>query len=84
MGQKSRIAQDVAVALVVSFYLLVYIIMLQFEESLGFAMLMMACSPFMLAGLVLSSLRQGEYDGRELDGDEYGYHDRKNEELGIF
>lgn len=83
MKQKPGIAQDVAVVLVVGFYMLVYIVMLLFEESLGFAMLMMACSPFMLAGLVLAVLRGEEYRDK-LDQDEFGYPDKRRKGLKVF
>ncbi|MBN9298102.1 MAG: hypothetical protein J0I41_13900 [Filimonas sp.] len=66
----------VAVSLT-SLYLLIYIVLLQFDGALGIAMLMFFLSPFFIVWMVLAILKNGHFAGKELqDGEEYGYSDR--------
>lgn len=68
-----------------SLYLLAYIIVLHTSGSLPFMLLMLAFSPVLMVWMVYLILKYGVYSSRELeDGEEWGYEDRKKEDLGIF
>ena len=67
-----------------SLYLLLYCISLQDEHLLGLAWLLMAGFPFVLVWVVFSILKDKQYSGGSLDGEEFGYQDRKKEELKRF
>lgn len=63
-------------------YLVVYCILLQVEPAV--ATLLFLFSPLVVIWMVYAVLKYAQYKGRELGDDEYGYQDRKNEDLGIF
>lgn len=63
-------------------YLIAYCILIRVEP--GIAMILFLFSPLVLCWMVYAVLKYAQYKGRELGDEEYGYQDRKNEELGIF
>jgi hypothetical protein len=65
-------------------YLLVYSILLQFEASVNYAIAMLLFSPLIICWMVYSVLKHGEYNGRELGNDEFGYQDKPKSEKDIF
>jgi len=68
-----------------SIYLLVYLILLNLTVPLELVLLMLTFSPVLILWMVYMVLKYGHYTGRELEDDEeWGYEDRKKEDLGIF
>jgi hypothetical protein len=67
-----------------SIYLLIYFIFCQLNGTAGIAIMMFFLSPFVIIWMVFSVLKYGKYNGKELDAEEFGYQDRKKEELGVF
>lgn len=65
-------------------YLFIYFILIQFEATLRYGFLMLSLSPVLVSWMVYTILKYGEYKGKELGEDEYGYADKNKEELGIF
>lgn len=63
-------------------YLVAYCIMLQVQPAIG--RFMFIFSPLVVIWMVYAVLKYAEYKGRELGEDEFGYQDKKKEELGIF
>jgi hypothetical protein len=68
----------------VSIYLLTYIVLLSFESTLPYAVGMLLFSPLMILWMVYTVLKHGKYGGKELGNDEFGYHDKRKDELGVF
>ena len=64
-------------------YMFIYLGFLQFG-LIENAMFMLAFSPIIIIGMVLVVLRSGKYTGRTLGEDEFGYQDKKKEDLGVF
>lgn len=68
-----------------SLYLLVYLILLHVAVPLQLLLLMLTISPVLILWMVYTVLKHGVYTGRELEDDEeWGYEDRKKENLGVF
>jgi hypothetical protein len=66
-------------------YLLVYLILLFNEATLGWALLLLSASPFVLFWLVYTVIRYGKFPGKEFtEEQEWGYQDRNSREMGIF
>lgn len=63
-------------------YLVAYCIMVQVQPAI--ATVMFIFSPLVVIWMVYAVLKYAEYKGRELGTDEFGYQDRKTEELGTF
>ena len=72
------IRNDLFAVYFVSFYLLVYVILLHIASAVGFAFMMFALSPFFVLWMVYTVLRHGKYTGPELGNKEFGYQDREN------
>jgi len=68
----------------VTFYLIVYCVLLQFEQTRDYAVWMFLFSPFLLGGMIYVLLKYGRYNGSELGDNEFGYQDKRSEELGVF
>lgn len=68
----------------VTFYLLVYIILLQFETTVSYAIIMLLFSPLLICWMVYSVLKDDKYNGTELGDDEFGYQDKTKADLGVF
>ena len=80
MNKKEKIP-----VIIVSIYLLV----ISIYSGLGIASplggYLLAIGPVLLIWVVYNVIRHGKYEGRELDPDEeWGYADKKKEELGVF
>lgn len=75
-------SNDIFAVCVTTAYLLLYIILLQFEQTQKYATYMLLFSPVLVVWLVYTVLKYGTYDGPELGDDEFGYQDKTNEELG--
>ena len=70
-------AKDVFSALLTSIYLLVFSLLLVFQDSQRYAFILFAFSPLLVGWMVYSVLRSDKYDGQELGDREYGYHDKR-------
>lgn len=65
-------------AIVIStLYLLTYSLMAQAEIDYRIIYSMFACSPVIVIWLAYCILKFGEYNGRELGNDEWGYQDHQ-------
>ena len=65
-------------AILLTFYLLAYVVMLQLNILPNVTMIMFFLSPFLIITLAYSILRYGTYGGPELKDDEqWGYQDRQ-------
>lgn len=76
--------KDIKAILLVSLYLVCYCAFLQFEVTRKIAYIMLGCAPVLLVWMVYTVLKKGKYEGPELGNNEFGYADKKNEELGRF
>ena len=74
---------DIFSAGMVSFYLFIYCILLQFETTFSYAMGMLLFSPCILAWMIYTILKHGKYTGEELGDQEYGYQDKMTGKPGI-
>ena len=57
----------------VSTYLFVYCVLIQFESTEIYAVLMWMLAPFLIVWMVYTVIRYGKYEGPELGEKEYGY-----------
>lgn len=64
-------------------YLVLYILLLQFERTQEYAVYMLLFSPVLVVWLVYTILKYGIYEGQELGDDEFGYQDKSKDDLGI-
>jgi len=76
--------KDIVSVIVVTVYLAVYCVLLQFEVTMRFAVWMQALSPIAIIWMVVQVLTQGTYNGRELGEEEFGYQDKEKDDLGVF
>ena len=67
-----------------SVYLVVYCICLSTESLYPFAWILFSFYPFLLLWIIHSILKPGNYQVRELDGEEFGYCDKPKDQLGMF
>ena len=68
-----------------SVYLLVFVGLLHQEVSLRLIMLLFSLGPFLLVWMIWTVLKDGRYSGGHLGPDrDWGYQDRRNEDLGTF
>jgi len=70
--------------LVGSFYLVMYGFCLSMESLYFLAWLLFSLYPFLLLWMIDSILKPGDYEVRELEGEEFGYGDRQRDQLSIF
>jgi len=84
MKQKINLGIDILSVLIVTAYLILYCIMLQFQDTRSYAILMLAFSPLLIIGMAYVVLKYGKYDGPELGEEEFGYQDKNKDDLGIF
>ena len=61
---------------VVTVYLLIYVVLLQFNHTQNFAFFMLLFSPLLICWMVYTILKHGKYHGKELGNDEFGYQDK--------
>lgn len=70
---------------VVSVYLLIYVVLFQTGMPFKVLLLMYLFSPFLVMWMVITVLRDDRHDDGELaEGHEWGYRDKKREDLGTF
>lgn len=61
----------------VTTYLVVYTILFHLDVSMPVLLLMFAISPFLVLWMVITILKYGVYNGRELgENEEWGYQDK--------
>lgn len=70
-------------AIAATVYLLLYIVCLHFESTFFYSIILLALSPFVIIGSAVYILKHGKHNGEELGDREYGYCNKKNEDLGI-
>lgn len=68
----------------VTFYVIVYVTILQFESTQYYGFIMLLFAPFLLCWMVYTILKFGKYTGTELGKEEFGYQDKSKKELGVF
>ena len=78
------INKDIVAIYFVTIYLIVYIILMHFETTVEYAIVMSLFSPLLICWMVYSVLRHGKYNGPELGDDEFGYQDKTKDDLGVF
>jgi hypothetical protein len=66
-----------------SIYLLFYCICIGVESLHHYLWYLFALYPIMLVWVIYTIIRNGKYDGTELNEEEWGYQDWKKDELGI-
>ena len=81
--RKTKIQKDVICAISVTIYLLLYITLMHYESTFVYSILLLALSPFAIIGSAIYILKHGKHNGEELGEREYGYCNKKNEDLGI-
>jgi hypothetical protein len=65
------------VTLLATIYLLVYVVLLQFNLASDLTWTLFLLSPILLVSLAYSIIRYGSYSGKELnENQEWGYQDR--------
>ena len=74
-------ARDVAAAVFATIYLVIYILLMQFNREE--ALILYLLSPLVIALMAYVILKDGYYRGRLLDDNEFGYADKNNEDLWI-
>jgi hypothetical protein len=67
-----------------SVHLVAYCICLSSESLYPIAWYLFLIYPFLLAWVIFTILRPGEYSVDELNGEEFGYGDRQKNQLGVF
>lgn len=68
----------------VSFILVVYCVLLMTGWLPTLVGILFFLSPFLVTGMVYGVLRFDTYQGKELNEDEWGYADKKKDELNMF
>ncbi|MGE5108262.1 MAG: hypothetical protein ACM3H8_12000 [Sphingobacteriales bacterium] len=64
---------------------ILYNILPQFSVNSNIAAFIFIASPFLMLWMVLTILKHGKYDGKELDDkEEWGYQDKSRDQLGMF
>jgi hypothetical protein len=83
---KKHFWQDHKLAtLLVTTYLVIYTLLHQAGASLQVLGAMFLLSPFLVAWMAYTILKHAQYHGRELqDHEEWGYGDKRKDELGNF
>jgi hypothetical protein len=76
--------KDIFAVILVTVYLFIYITLLQFESTQQYGLFMLPLSPFLIGWMVYTVLKHGKFDGPELGNDEFGYQDKRKEDLGVF
>ncbi|MBI1780276.1 MAG: hypothetical protein HYR66_02760 [Sphingobacteriales bacterium] len=71
--------------LITTIAVVLYNILPQLTDSFTLAGIIFIASPFLMIWMVYTILRFGKYNGKELDDkEEWGYQDKKRDELGMF
>ena len=70
---------------IVTGFLIVYVMVMMTPAAESVGRSMFIASPFLVIWMVISVLRSKRFTGKDLeDGEEWGYADKKKEELGMF
>ena len=76
--------KPIFVVVVVSIILLVYCVLIYLNLSLPVAYFIFSISPLLLVWVAYTIIRFGVYKGKEFNSDEeWGYQDKKKEDLDI-
>ncbi len=75
---------DVFAAAVTTIYLVIYVALIQFENTQPYAIGMFIFSPLLVCWMVITIIKFGKYKGPSLGDDEFGYQDVDKENIGIF
>lgn len=71
--------------LITTIAVVLYNILPRFTDSFILPGIILITSPFLMGWMVYTILRFGKYNGKELnDKEEWGYQDKRNDELGMF
>jgi hypothetical protein len=70
--------KDIRAIILLSFYLLCYAVLLNFEVTYKIAFIMWMLSPLLIISTVIYVLKFGIYNGPELGEKEFGYTDKKD------
>lgn len=71
--------------IITSLAVILYNILPPLTGSFGVAGFIFLASPFLMGWMVYSILKHGKYNGKELDDkEEWGYQDKKRDQLGLF
>ena len=65
-------------------YICIFCALFFFPGTENWAILMVIFFPFLMIWIIYLILKNGKYEGPELGDNEFGYQDRKEEDLGIF
>ncbi len=71
-------------AVFVTVYLIVYCVFALSPATQKYIAVMFLASPLLVIWMVFAVIKYGTYNGRSLDGDEFGYGDKSNSDLGTF
>jgi hypothetical protein len=72
------IKKDILAVAIVSVYLIVYGILIQYSSTETIAIAMWIVSPFLIVWMVYMVIRHGKYEGSKLGRREFGYGDVEN------
>lgn len=78
------LSRDIIAVSLATFYLLIYIILLQFDATIRAGFTMLLFSPFIICWMVYAVLRHGRFYGKELNDREFGYQDKEYFDLDTF
>lgn len=79
---KQRIPASV---FIVSAFLIIYVLLLSTNAPVLITRIMFIISPFLVIWMVISVLRSKTFTGKDLEEDEeWGYADKRKEDLGMF
>jgi len=70
--------------ILVTIVLIVYAVLLATGWSTVLAATLFFLSPFLVIWMVYRVIRHDSYDGKGLNGEEWGYADKKKDELNMF
>ena len=76
--------KDILAVCIATVYLLVYGVLLQFNNTREFGIWMFLFSPILMGWTAYTVLKYGKYNGPELGEEEFGYTDKAKDELGVF
>lgn len=79
---KQRIPASV---FIVSAFLIIYVLLLSINSPVLITWIMFIISPFLVIWMVISVLKSKTFTGKDLEeGEEWGYADKRKEDLGMF
>ena len=68
----------------VTLYLFIYAGLIQFDQTIGYGVIMLLFSPLLICWMVYTVLKYGKFEGPELGDEEFGYQDKSKDKLGVF